>query len=68
MKDLTGSMTTAVGLMQEAEPLRQEGPRRKIAALMAKQLIECGHFIYKYTQTNGFGMNHGMVKVSQANC
>jgi hypothetical protein len=68
MRDLSDTMTAAVDLMQEAEPLRQEGRRLEIAASIAKQLIACGHFIRKYTQTSGFGMIHDIAKVSRANC
>jgi capsule polysaccharide export protein KpsC/LpsZ len=66
MRDLIDAMTAAVNLMQDAKPLRQEGRRLSIATLIAEQLIECGHYIHKYTKTNGFGKIHSIVNASQS--
>jgi hypothetical protein len=72
MYNLVEAMNFAVALMHEAEPLQHDHRRRQIAKLIARQVIECGHFISKYARTPAFCkyniQQQGCVKLVNSGC
>ncbi|EIN05905.1 WD40 repeat-like protein [Punctularia strigosozonata HHB-11173 SS5] len=54
IRDLVKIINRTLKLMDEAEPLRQEGNRRETASLIAQQIGECAKFVSDYAKTEGF--------------